>query len=301
MAFNEAYAAVHFPMTNVVHTRIRLPTGIFIFGIFLVALSSVIATALLHTYSPLELSWIRFFITSAIAIPLLLARSRTPLPSSMPEVFALFSLGIATLAGFFLFVIALAGISVAKATALFFCYPFLVVLLGFRVLRESGSLVLWIQTGLGFLGVWLMLGAGPDSPGWYELAALLSGTAVAVRLILTRRVAHFASSLQIVASESVVSATLLLAVVDLSDLPLLENASLLAFYIVTVNLSRVCVIYALRACRASRLAPLAFFEILFAVGLEGTLLNRWATVEQLAAIAVICTAGLLSTAISEKE
>lgn len=265
--------------------------GLFVAGTFLIALSGVISVPLLRSYSAAELTLIRFATVALALVPLVLFRSRKRPPSARLVLSVYVPLGLATLAGFFFYLQALRGISVAEATALFFCFPFLLVVFGFLFLKEPVSPWGWGQTLLGFIGIFLVLG-GTGAPGWPQLAAVLSGVAVAARLILTRTASRTTPAIEIIAWESLVSSVVLVAIIDVRTMPLLADPWLLLAYLVMANLSRVCVIAALGLNTASTLAPLAFFELLFAAIIEGLLLGVWVTPQNGAAILVICAAGL---------
>ncbi|MEM8569268.1 MAG: DMT family transporter [Pseudomonadota bacterium] len=268
---------------------IYISATLFLFGVFFVPLSGVIATYLLDAYTVSELSWIRFGSTLVIMAPI---SARGEIGSiKFISLAQLFLLGLSTLLAFFAFLFSITGIPVAKTTAIFFSYPLIIVVLSHVFMQERAGLLTWAQTLFGFIGVALILSLDGKF-GIYEAAALVSGIAVALRLILTRRVASSVSPSLIVAAECLVATIVLTAFIDASILEVPEHLGLLASYVICANLSRFAVVYALRLSSASNLAPLAFFELLFAILLEGIIRGIWISIEQIPAMLLICFAGL---------
>ncbi len=195
--------------------------------------------------------------------------------------------------GMVLWFYALALIPLGQAVALHFTLPLFIVLLAALFLGERVGVARWVTTGIGFLGVMVVLRPGFVDVGLPALAVLASaafyGIAVATIKVLTRTegaaVITFYSHL-IMLVLAIVPAVIWWGAPTLDDVPYLV---LLA---VCGTVAPFAVTRALRIMDASVVAPLDFLRLPF-TALAGFLLfaeipDRWTIIGALVIIGATC-------------
>ncbi len=136
----------------------------------------------------LESVWARLFIGMIMTLPFVLkGRSLKSLKTDMPVMHGVrASLLIASTAFFFL---ALGYLPIADTLSIFFVQPLVVTLLSPLLLKEHVGLRRWIAVVVGFAGTLVIIRPGFQTLNPGVLLALLAGTAGALYMILTRKIA----------------------------------------------------------------------------------------------------------------
>ena len=264
----------------------------FVFGVLLTTAARAVSVPLVASYGPADLAWIRFVSTLLIFPVIVRLRPQAFACPSARQFIGLGLLGAVSLLGLFLMLYALQGLALATTTGIFFCYPFLAVAMAAIFLREEIGLLVWTLTVLGLLGVFLLF--DPQAAGYslFSLAALGSGIAVAVRMLLTRALGLGLPPMTTAAGEALVASILLLPFLSLA--PMLSGQMLghLALYLLFANGSRFMIVIALAKADLAALAPLGYSEVVFAAAIQWLVLGQSISPFEAAAFTAILAAGL---------
>lgn len=265
---------------------------IFLFGVLLTTAAGAVSVPLVAAYGPADLAWLRFLSTLLIFPAILRFRPQSFVRPTARQVTGLSLLGLASLLGLFLMLYALQGLALATTTGIFFCYPFLAVAMAALFLREQIGLLVWTLTALGLMGVFLLFDPQAAGLSLFSLAALGSGVAVAVRMLLTRALGLGLPPLTTAAGEALVAVVLLTPFLSLG--PLLSGQMLghLVLYLALANGSRIAIVFALSKADLAALAPLGYSEVVFAAALQWVALGQPISPFEAAAFTAILAAGL---------
>lgn len=265
---------------------------VFLLGILLTTAASTVSVPLVATYGPVDLTWLRFVSTLVIFPAILRLRPQALAWPSRRQLVGLGLLGAVSLLGLFLMLYALQGLALATTTGLFFCYPFLALALAAVFLRERIGLLVWTLNLLGLMGVFLLFDPQAAGVSLFSLAALGSGVAVAVKMLMTRALGLGLPPLTTAAGEALVAAALLLPF--LAPGPLMSGQMLgqLLLYLLLANGSRMAIVIALAGADLAALAPLGYCEVVFAAAFQWVALGQPITAFEAAAFTAILAAGL---------
>ena len=200
--------------------------------------------------------------------------------------------GVASLLRLYLFLVSVRGIDLATSTGLFFCNPFVAVPLAALFMRERVELLVWALTGLGFLGVFVLFNPQAAGVSLHSVAALGSGVAVAVKMMLTRGLGLGLPPLATAAGEALAAVLLLLPFILLVQAFSGALPGQMALYLILANASRVPVVIAPARAEVASLAPLGYSEIVFAAAIQWIAFGKAISAVEAVAFAVILAAGL---------
>ena len=162
----------------------------------------------------------------------------------------------------FLFFSALKFLPIADALAIFFVQPLVLTALSPFVLGERVSLRRWIAVGVGFVGTLIIIrpGMGAVNPG--SLLARGSGTALALYLLLTRKISGQAPAIVTTFQTNAIGGLIASALVGLVWVaPTAPQWGLFVALAVIANLGHWLIVRAYDHAEASLLAPLAYTEM----------------------------------------
>ena len=213
----------------------------------------------------LESVWARLFIGMIMTLPFVLkGRSLKNLKTDMPVMHGVrASLLIASTAFFFL---ALGYLPIADTLSIFFVQPLVVTLLSPLLLKEHVGLRRWIAVVIGFAGTLVIIRPGFQTLNPGVLLALLAGTASALYMILTRKIAGRSDPIVTMFHTNVAGALIMtIAVPFVWVTPNPKQWMLLGVLAAVASLGHYLVVAAYRFAEASLLAPLAYAEMIMAV------------------------------------
>lgn len=210
---------------------------------------------------------VRQVIITILLLPLFLPDLRATFRTAHPGLQILrggFSLG-AILLGF----TALVHVPLADATALGFTKVLFVTVAAVLILKETVGTRRWIATGVGFLGVLVMLAPGGSGEVTvYHLLALLGAVFAAGISITIRMLSETEKTATILLYQSIVLlAALIVPTVLWWDAPTAREWALLATIGISGAAAQYLVTRAYQTGEASALAPLDFVRLLIAVGI----------------------------------
>jgi drug/metabolite transporter (DMT)-like permease len=213
----------------------------------------------------LESVWARLFIGMIMTLPFVLkGRSLKNLKTDMPVMHGVrASLLIASTAFFFL---ALGYLPIADTLSIFFVQPLVVTLLSPLLLKEHVGLRRCVAVVIGFAGTLVIIRPGFQTLNPGVLLALLAGTASALYMILTRKIAGRSDPIVTMFHTNMAGAIIMtIAVPFVWVTPNPKQWMLLGVLAAVASLGHYLVVAAYRFAEASLLAPLAYAEMITAV------------------------------------
>jgi len=226
--------------------------------------SDVTAKYLSATLPSIEIAWIRFLVFALIMSPAMLPGSPLFALHSNRRGFQVMR-GVALLASSLFFISGLRFLPIAEASATGFVSPLFVTALSILFLGESVGLRRWVATGVGLIGVLIILRPGTGAFHPAAFFPLVSALAWACTLIMTRMMSGREHVLTTMTYSSIVGACILSALVPLVWVtPSWHHDILFGIFIgVASTAGQWIVVLAFRYADASVLAPFSYTQLLW--------------------------------------
>jgi drug/metabolite transporter (DMT)-like permease len=230
--------------------------------------SDVTAKYLSATLPSIEIAWIRFLVFALIMSPAMFPGSPLfALHSARPGLQAM--RGVALVASSLFFISGLQFLPIAEASATGFVAPLFVTALSILFLRESVGLRRWIATGVGLVGVIIILRPGTGAFHPAAIFPIVSAIAWACTLIMTRMMSGREHVLTTMTYSSIVGACILTALVPLVWVtPSWRDIIFGVLIGLASTAGQWIVVLAFRYADASVLAPFSYSQLLW-VGILG--------------------------------
>jgi drug/metabolite transporter (DMT)-like permease len=239
-----------------------------------------------------EITWARFLFYAIALVPLSFGRHGAgALRSARPRLQLVRGGLLACSALMFFF--AIARMPLADAMAVFFVYPFVILLASTLVLGESSSWMRWTMVFVGFIGA--ALAAQPTVAGISAGTpfALAAAVAYAAALLVTRRLASYDPSLVTSAiSASVGVLVFSCALPFVWTAPSTRDWLLMALMGGIAAVGHFLIVAAHRLASASQLAPYGYTEIAAAVVVGFLMFGDWPRPIVWAGIVLIVASGI---------
>ena len=179
-----------------------------------------------------------------------------------------------------LFFYAISITSMAKALALAFVSPLIVTLLSSFLLKEKVGFHRWTAVIVGFIGALIIIQPGFIKINFATLAALGTGIAYAFYIISTRKLSSIDNPLLTLIFTGLFGAIIISLIVPYYWINPNFNQWLLMIVLAVVGtFGHFCLILSLNYAEASKLSPLAYFEIvnniLIGYYFFGDFPNKW--------------------------
>jgi drug/metabolite transporter (DMT)-like permease len=213
----------------------------------------------------LQIVWARYMFYALFLLPLGLRRHRLALCRPARPFLQVLRGGLMALSAL-MFFSAIARMPLANAMAVFFVYPLLILVISALVLGESIGWLRWAMVILGFIGAALII-----RPAVYEMSlgvpfALASGTAYAIAMMVTRKLASHDPAVMTAAISALLGAVVYsLLVPFVWKMPGLSDWPMMALMGAIAAMGHLLIIRAHRVATASQLAPYGYTEILAAI------------------------------------
>lgn len=261
--------------------------------------SDVTSKYLSTTLPSIEIAWIRFLVFLLIMVPAMVPGSRLYSLRTSQRSLQLWR-GAAVLGSSVLFISGLRFLPIAEASATSFIAPLLVTALSIPFLGERVGLRRWIATAIGLAGVLIILRPGT---GAFHIAAvfpLVSASAWACALIMTRMMSGKEHAATTMAYSSIVGFAIVTALVPFVWVNPTWHDILFGVIIgIASTAGQWIVVLAFRYADASVLAPFSYTQLLWVSFLGfvvfGEIPDGWTTTG-----AVIIVASGLYTAHRER-
>jgi drug/metabolite transporter (DMT)-like permease len=225
--------------------------------------SDVTAKYLSATLPSIEIAWIRFMVFGIIMIPAMMPGS--PLFALPTNRLGLQLLrGLTVLASSLFFISGLRFLPIAEASATGFVAPLFVTALSIIFLGEQVGLRRWIATGVGLIGVIVILRPGSGAFHPAAFFPIVSALAWACTLIMTRMMSGSERAITVMTYSSIAGVCILTALVPLVWVaPSWHDIMLGIFIGVASTAGQWIVVLAFRYADASVLAPFSYTQLLW--------------------------------------
>ena len=221
-----------------------------------------ISKVLAEDYHPLEISCVRSVVSLIVLAPFFTRYSAT-LRTSMP--WHQLGRGLCMTASSVLFILGLAHLPIADATAIGFISPLLVTALSIPFLGEKVGVRRWSAVLVGFAGVLVIVRPGTGAFNPAALYPLLSAVTWALGLILTRLMRSSQPVLTTIFHTTAVGVVVTgLAMPAVWRMPDLEGWVLMALMGIFSAAGQTLLIAALLRAAASLVAPFSYSQMLWA-------------------------------------
>ena len=201
-----------------------------------------------------------------------------------------------------MFFCAIARLPLADAMAVFFIYPFVILIASVVLLRESIGWMHWSMVALGFVGA--ALAAQPTGAGLSLGAGLSPGTAFALAaalayasaILVTRRLSAYDPSLITSAISAAVGVLVFSCALPFSwKAPTIQDWLLMGVMGAIAALGHFLIVAAHRLASASQLAPYGYTEIASGVVCGFVIFGDWPKPAVWVGIALIVASGVGAT------
>ena len=222
--------------------------------------SDVVAKSL--TLPAVEIAWLRWVGFAIIMAPLLLVSGRATLHTGSPWAQVLRGLGMVVSA--ITFIIGLHHLPMANATATAFAAPLIVTALSIPMLGERVGARRWAATGVGLVGVLIVVRPGTGSFDPASVYPLLSALSWAFTIILTRVTSRTDGPMTTMAYGALVGVVALSLVVPFDwRTPTTTEIGWIALMASTSTFGQFLTILAYRQAAASLLVPFSYSQIIW--------------------------------------
>lgn len=225
--------------------------------------SDVTSKYLSTTLPSIEIAWIRFLVFALIMVPAMLPGSPLYSLRTSQRRLQLWR-GVAVLGSSLLFISGLRFLPVAEASATSFIAPLIVTALSIVFLGEKVGLRRWIATAVGLMGVLIILRPGTSAFHVAAFFPLVSATAWAFTLVMTRMMSGKEHAATTMAYSSIVGFALISALVPLVWVNPTWHDLMFGILIgVFSTAGQWIVVLAFRYADASVLAPFSYTQLLW--------------------------------------
>ena len=210
----------------------------------------------------LQITWARYFFTVVFTLSLMLLFYRNTLVWSKKPTLQLIR-GLIFVFSTYLFFYAISEISLPKALTLAFVAPICVTALSPFFLNEKVGLKRWTAVSMGFIGTLIVIRPGFIEFNLATFAALGNGICYGFYLIITRKLSTSDNSLLTLLFSGVVGTIIIsLFMPSVWVNPSVNQWVMMALIGFIASIAHFFIILSLKYADASKLAPLAYTEII---------------------------------------
>ncbi len=247
----------------------------------LFSLSDTMAKYITQSVPAVQLAAIRYAVFVVMAASPLLRNRRTSMRSRRPMLQILRGVGVAGSA--LCFILSLARLPIAEATAINFITPLLITALAVPVLGEVVRLQGWVAVLVGFGGMLVVVRPGAHGLQPAALLVLLSSLCWSVAMLVTRQLAGIDRSGVTLLWTALTGFVLLVAVLPFFLAPMTWPLAGLSVALgVVASSGQWLAVLAYRHARATVLAPLGYAQLIWSSTLGllvfGNVPDRWVVV-----------------------
>ena len=209
----------------------------------------------------IQVVWARYFFMVIITLPLIYFFFNQYL--KWPKnIFLQLARSVFLFLSTILFFYAISIISLAKSLALAFISPIIVTSLSPLLLKERVGIHRWIAVAIGFIGAIIIIQPGFVKINFASLAGLGTGIAYAFYIISTRKLSSFDNPLLTLTFTGLIGAIIISIIVPwFWTMPNINQLILMIGLAAVGTLGHFFLILSLNYGEASKLSPLAYFEI----------------------------------------
>ena len=247
----------------------------------LFSLSDTMAKYITQSVPAVQLAAIRYTVFVIMAASPLLRNRRMSMRSRRPALQILRGVGVVSSA--ICFILSLAHLPIAEATAINFITPLLITALAVPVLGEVVRLPGWIAVFVGFLGMLVVVRPGAHGLQPAALLVLLSSLSWSVAMLVTRKLSGIDRPGVTLLWTAATGFVMLMAALPFFLTPMTWRLAGLSVALgVIASTGQWLAVLAFRHARATVLAPLGYAQLIWSsmLGLLvfGSVLDRWVVV-----------------------
>ena len=261
-------------------------------GVF--GLQDAISKVLVQTYSPFQITMMRYW--GFAAFSLLLVMRQAPLGQALNSKVPLWQVlrGVLLMADIWFFALALRTVPLGELQAITVVYPLLVTLFAIPILGEKVGIFRFVALAVGFAGALVIERQGGLPLDWGVGFALSSATLYAIYIVITRKVSQYDSA----ATSMIYPALIGLAMSGVVGVFFWQPMGWSDFALVVIVMGTTCaghglMVYALSMAPASVVQPFNYFSLPWAIGLSAVVFGHWIDPISLVGAAIIVAAGLV--------
>ena len=281
--------ASHVPTENIGRSIILTLITIGVFGV-----QDVISKSLVQTYSPFQVTMMRYWGFALFALVLVLRQA--PLKQALSSKVPLLQVlrGTLLIVEIWCFARALQTVPLGELQAISLVYPLLVTLFAIPFLGEKVGVFRFVAVGVGFVGAMIIVRPGGLPFDWGVGFALLSSTLYSIYIVLTRKVSQHDSAATSMAYTALMGLLLSSAVGMFFWQPMgWGEVGLIVIIAVTTCLGHGLMVFALSMAPASVVQPFNYFSLPWAILLSITVFGHWIDGISLIGAVIIVAAGLV--------
>lgn len=283
--------AVPQPVPN---DRVSLAVTLTLITVVLFGVQDAISKVLVQTYSPFQITMMRYWGFSVFALVLVLRQA--PLRQALQSRAKGWQLarGALLMGDIWLFALALRTVPLGELQAIAMVYPLLVTLFAVPLLGEKVGMFRLAAVLVGFGGALVVIRPGGVVLDWGVAAGIASATLYAIYIVITRKVSRVDSAATSLAYTAVVGVVLSSAV----GVFFWQSMGWTDLLMVLVIVGTTCaghglMVFALSMAPASVLQPFNYFALPWAVTLSALVFGHWIDPISLFGAGIIVAAGLV--------
>lgn len=254
----------------------------------------VISKVLVQTYSPFQVTMMRYWGFALFALFLVLRQAplRQALRSKVPVWQVL--RGALLIIEIWFFALALQSVPLGELQAISLVYPLLVTLFAIPVLGEKVGVFRFAAVAIGFAGAMVIVRPGGLPLDWGVLFGVISATLYALYIVITRKVSEYDSAATSMAYTGLMGLVLSTgAGVFHWQAMAWSDFGLVVTIMVTSCLGHGLMVFALSMAPASAVQPFNYFSLPWAIFLSALVFGHWIDGISLIGAAIIVAAGLV--------
>lgn len=261
-------------------------------GVF--GIQDVLSKTLVQTYSPFQVTMMRYWGFALFALVLVLRQAplRQALNSRVP-VWQVVR-GSLLIIEIWFFALALQTVPLGELQAISLVYPLLVTLFAIPILGEKVGVFRFVAIAVGFAGAMVIVRPGGLPLDWGVLFAAISSTLYSIYIVITRKVSEYDSAATSMAYTGLMGLVLSTAVGIFHWQPMAwSDFAFVVTIMITSCLGHGLMVFALSMAPASTVQPFNYFSLPWAIFLSAVVFGHWIDGVSLIGAVIIVGAGLV--------
>lgn len=273
--------------------NVPLGIGLTIAAILIFGVQDAVSKYLVQDYSPFQLAMMRFWAFALFSLVLVMRQGpiSQAFKSKSPKLQIL--RGVLLVVDIWFFAAALKDVPLAELQAITLVYPLMVTLVAIPILGEKVGVFRFSAVVIGFLGALLIVRPGGLPLSWGVLFAILSASAYAVYIALTRKVSSQDSTATSMVYVGVVGLVMTtgVGIFFWKAMPL-EDLWLVGVIMVTSTTAHGLMMVALSRAPASTMQPFNYTALPWGIILSFVFFQHLIDAVSFVGAAIIAAAGL---------
>ena len=257
-------------------------------------LQDVLSKTLVQSYSPFQVTMMRYWGFALFALFLVLRQA--PLKQALHSKVPVWQVlrGSLLIIEIWFFALALQSVPLGELQAISLVYPLLVTLFAIPILGEKVGVFRFVAVGIGFAGAMVIVRPGGLPLGWGVLFAMISSTLYSIYIVITRKVSQYDTAATSMAYTGLMGLLLSTAVGVFFWQPMAwSDFAVVVTIMVTSCLGHGLMVFALSMAPASTLQPFNYFSLPWAIFLSALVFGHWIDGISLIGAVIIVGAGLV--------